>query len=201
MIVLDSKSISDALFSKTQQKVLGLLFGRPDETFYLNEIVRIAGIGKGTIKRELEKMQAAGLVTVTHIGNQNHYQANATCPVYDELLAIVRKTFGIADVLKSALTILDDQIDYAFVYGSIAKGNATVKSDIDLMIIADGLALADIMSVLLAAEASLGRTINPSLYELAEYKSRWQEGNAFITRVMEQPKLWIKGDEHGIRES
>ena len=91
---MDSISLGSALFTKTQQKVLGLLYGKPDTTFYLNEIVRLADIGKGTVKRELEKMQAAGLVTVNRIGNQNHYQANTECPIYGELLDIVRKTFG-----------------------------------------------------------------------------------------------------------
>lgn len=201
MIGLDSTSLGGALFTKTQQKVLGLLFGRPEETFYLNEIVRLADVGKGTIKRELEKMQVAGLVTVNRIGNQNHYQANAECPIYDELLSIVRKTFGVADVLKSALAPLDNQIDFAFVYGSIAKGNATAKSDIDLMVITDSLAYADLMATLSEAERSLGRTINPSVYDLAQFKRKWQEGSAFITRVMEQSRLWIKGDEGGIKES
>ncbi|RKZ85309.1 MAG: transcriptional regulator, partial [Candidatus Parabeggiatoa sp. nov. 3] len=96
-------TIGDALFTKTQQKIMGLLFQKPDTTFYLNEIVRLAGIGKGTIKRELEKMTAAGLLTVKPIGNQKHYQANSSAPVYNELIAITRKTFGIADVIRQTL--------------------------------------------------------------------------------------------------
>lgn len=195
---MEATLLGECLFTKTQQRVLGLLFGRPDETFYLNEIVRLAGVGKGTIKRELERIQTAGLVTVTRIGNQNHYQANAECPIYGELLGIVRKTFGVVDVLKSALLPLDDRIDFAFVYGSIAKGNATAKSDIDLMVVTDSLAYADLMTALTVAEQSLGRIINPSIYDLAQFKRKWQEGSAFITRTMKQPKLWIKGEEGGI---
>lgn len=198
---MDAISLGDALFTKTQQKVLGLLYGKPDATFYLNEIVRLADVGKGTIKRELERMQAAGLVTVNRVGNQNHYQANAECPIYNELLGIVRKTFGVADVLKSALAPLDDQIDYAFVYGSVAKGSAGAGSDIDLLVITDSLSYADLMSALGAAEQSLKRTINPSLYDLAQFKTRRNKGNAFVMRVMEQPKIWIKGSEDGIGEA
>ncbi|NOY71748.1 MAG: transcriptional regulator [Gammaproteobacteria bacterium] len=193
--------LGDALFTKTQQKVLGLLFGKPDETFYFNEIVRLAEVGKGAIKRELESMLAAGLVTVTRIGNQNHYQANAECPIYVELQEIVRKTFGVTDVLKSVLVPLSDSIDFAFVYGSIAKGNAMAKSDIDLMVISESLAYADLMTVLIEAEQSLGRTINPTIYHLAQFKHKWLQGNAFITRVMEQSKLWIKGDESDLGKS
>ncbi|MEK8018460.1 MAG: winged helix-turn-helix domain-containing protein [Candidatus Parabeggiatoa sp.] len=84
-------SIGDALFTKTQQKIMGLLFQKPDTTFYLNEIVRLAGIGKGTIKRELEKMTAAGLLTVKPIGNQKHYQANSSAPVYNGCVPLLAK--------------------------------------------------------------------------------------------------------------
>jgi predicted transcriptional regulator len=128
-------TIGDALFTKTQQKIMSLLFQKPDTTFYLNQIVRQAGIGKGTIKRELEKMTAAGLLTVKHIGNQKHYQANSSAPIYHELVAITRKTFGIANVIRQTLEPIENAIEFAFIYGSIAKATETAKSDIDLMII------------------------------------------------------------------
>lgn len=198
---MDALSSGDALFTKTQQRVLGLLYGKPDESFYLNEIVRQADMGKGTIKRELEKLNAAGLVTRRRIGNQNHYQANANCPIYVELLGIVRKTFGAADVLKSALVPLDDQIDFAFVYGSIAKGGASAGSDVDLMVITDSLSYADLMAALRGAEQTLGRVVNPTIYDKAQFKRRRQAGNAFIVRVMEQPKIWIKGTEDDIEKA
>lgn len=192
--------LGNVLFTKTQQKVLALLFGKPDETFYLNEIVRLAGIGKGTIKRELEKMLSAELLTVTHIGNQNHYQANKRCPIYSDLLNIVRKTFGVAGVLHDALQPLDKDIDLAFVYGSVSKGMDTASSDIDLMVVTNSLAYADVIAELIKAEALLGRSINPTLYDKKQLKSKLESENAFITRVMEQPKIWIKGTDDAIRE-
>ena len=195
-----STSIGDVLFTKTQQKALGLLYGRPDETFYLNEIVRLAGVGKGTIKRELERMQASGIVTVERIGNQNHYQANPDNPIYHELLAIVRKTFGIADVIRTVLAPVFEQIDLAFIYGSIAKGEDTTSSDIDLLVITESLAYTDLMTVLTDAEQSLGRPINPSIYTAGQIKEKLKKKSAFLTRVMEQPKLWVKGDEDDIKE-
>lgn len=179
---------------------MALLFGKPDETFYLNEIVRLAGIGKGTIKRELEKMLSAELLTVTHIGNQNHYQANKRCPIYSDLLNIVRKTFGVAGVLHDALQPLDKDIDLAFVYGSVSKGMDTASSDIDLMVVTNSLAYADVIAELIKAEALLGRSINPTLYDKKQLKSKLESENAFITRVMEQPKIWIKGTDDAIRE-
>jgi len=92
-------SIGDALFTKTQQKVLGLLFGKPDKSFYTNEIMRYASIGRGTVSRELDRLVSAGLLTVTKEGNQNHYQANPKCPIYPELLSIARKTLDEKDRL------------------------------------------------------------------------------------------------------
>ena len=99
-------SIGDALFTKTQQKVLGLLFGEPDKSFYTNEIMRYASIGRGTVSRELDRLVSAGLLTVTKEGNQNHYQANPECPIYPELLSIARKTLDEKDRLVIGGTLL-----------------------------------------------------------------------------------------------
>ncbi|MFA5525187.1 MAG: nucleotidyltransferase domain-containing protein [Tissierellales bacterium] len=194
-------SLGDALFTKTQQKLLGLLYSKPDQSFYLNELVRLAGMGKGTVKRELDRMYAAGIVTCTARGNQHHYQANPKCPIYKDLQSIVRKTVGVADVLALALMPISEQIDFAFVYGSIAKGEAKADSDIDLMVITDTLAYADLMAVLSDAEQILRRPVNPTVYSLVQFNDRRKGSNAFITRVMEQPKIWIKGNENGIGEA
>jgi len=186
-------SVADALFTKTQQRVLSLLFGKPDKSFYTNEIVRWANMGRGTITRELEKLVSSGLLTVSRTGNQKHYQANQNSPVFTELLGIVRKTFGIADVIKQALVSCDEKISLAFVYGSIAKGTDARDSDIDLMLVGEGLSYNDIIELLMPAEDSLQREINPTLYTPAEYQSRLDDGQSFLQRVREQPKLMIKG--------
>ncbi len=198
---MQSASLGDVLFTRTQQKVLELLYGRPDETFYLNEIVRLAAVGKGTIKRELGRMQASGLLTVERIGNQNHYQANKDCPIYTELMGIVRKTFGVADVIREALQPLDKQIELAFVYGSIAKGTDAKTSDIDLMLVGEGLLYGDVMELMVLLEESLQRPINPTIYTPADFTTKMKEGSSFLIRVMEQPKLMIKGVIDDFRES
>jgi len=197
-------SIGDALFTKTQQRVLGLLFGKPEQSYYTNEIVRWAAMGRGTVRRELERLAEAGLLLVSRTGNQLHYQANAGSPVYQELLGIVRKTFGLVDVLRTALLPITDQLDAAFVYGSIAKNEASASSYIDLLVITDSLAYVDVMQVLSAAEQTLGRPVNPSLYTRQQITDKLNRENAFLTRVMEQPKLWVKGSEdvlNGIGQS
>ena len=195
------KSISrlgDALFSTTQQKVLGLLYGHPYETFFVNQILRLTGMGVHTIKRELDRMIGAGILTMRKIGNQHHYQANPECPIYAELLSIVRKTFGVADVIKAALEVHDEQIDLAFVYGSIASAEDRADSDIDLMIVAPDLAYAELMETLAETEQLLGRKINPTIYNVSEVESRLERKDAFFSRVMERPKIWIKGADDDI---
>ena len=196
--MLQATTIADSLFTKTQQKVMGILFRKPDTSFYLNEIVRLADMGKGTIKRELEKMTQARLLTVKRIGNQTHYQANPASPVYDELISISRKTFGLADIICQALQV-DDSIQYAFIYGSIAKGEETAQSDIDLMIIGDDLSYTDMMNLLIPIEKELQRPINPSIYTLEDFKNKLNEKNSFITRVLEQEKINVIGDADAIR--
>ena len=190
-------SIGDTLFTKTQQRVLGLLFGKPDQSYYLNEIVRLAGMGKGTINRELDKMCAAGLLTVTRKGNQNHYQANANSPIFDELRAITQKTFGVMDIVKTALTPVLSTIKMAFIYGSIAKGDEHADSDVDVLLVADDLSYGELMTLFEPAEKALGRAINPTLYTVKEFAERINTNQNFVKKVMEQPKIWLKGEGLG----
>lgn len=193
-------NLGEALFTTTQQKVLGLLYGQPKKSFYLKEILRLTGMGVATIKRELDRMLAVGIVNMTPIGNQHHYQANPDCPLYEEILSIVRKTFGLVDVIRSALAPEEGQIEIAFVYGSIAKGEDTASSDIDLLVITESLAYIDLMKMLASTESILGRPVNPSIYTSSQIKTKLRENNAFVTRIMDQPKLWIKGSDDDIRE-
>ena len=150
-------SLGEALFSKTQRQVLGLLFGTPERSFYLNEIVRIAGVGIGTVQRELEKLACAGLLTVEKIGNQKHYQANHNSPIYDELRGLVVKTFGLADVLRKALEPCLAKISVAFIYGSQAAGTDGASSDIDVMILAEQLSYPELLTAFSGIDSTLGR--------------------------------------------
>ena len=194
-------SLGDALFTKTQQRVLALLYGQSERSFYLNELVRLADIGKGAVARELLKLSDAGILTTTKQGNQTHYQANLNNPIFTELKQIVQKSFGVTDVIKSALTPLLSEIEQAFIYGSIAKGNNHAASDIDLMLIGNGLSYTDIMTTLEGAENDLARTINPTLLTPEEFEQRITTKQSFVTRVMEQPKLWIKPKEADNKET
>lgn len=187
--------LADALFSKVQQRVLGVLFGNPGRSFYANEVIGLAGAGTGAVQRELARLEAARLVNVSRIGNQKHYQANTAAPVFEELRALVLKTSGLADVLREALAPLHPSIRAAFVYGSIAKSEDTAASDIDLMVLSDDLTYADLFAALEQASARLGRKVNPTVYSTQQLVKRTKQGNAFLKRVLGQPKLWLIGAE------
>ena len=193
-----TKGLADALFSRTQQKVLALLFGQPDRSFYATELITMAGAGSGAVQRELAKLEQSGLVTSRRIGNQKHYQANRESPLFAELSGIVRKTVGVAEPLREALHSLASDIRAAFVYGSIAKRSDTSRSDIDLMIVSDKLTYADIYAALEPFALSVNRKVNPTIYTRLELSKRIRAGNAFVRRVLEQPKVWVIGTEHDL---
>ncbi|MNQ87954.1 Nucleotidyltransferase domain protein [compost metagenome] len=174
--------------------MLGLLYGKPGQSFYANEIARWAQVGKGSVMRELDRLQSAGVLTMVRQGNQTHYQANPDCPIYRELLGIVQKTLGIAEQLRQALAPLAGSLAWAFVYGSMAKGTANANSDIDLMLIGDSLHYSDVMERLLPVEERLGRTINPTLYSPEDWRAKYLDGNSFVQRVEQQEKLEILGN-------
>ena len=192
-------SLADALFPKGRQRVLAVLFGNPGRSFYANEVIALAQSGTGAVQRELAALSEAGLLTVTRQGKQKHYQANADAPVFAELRGLVLKTMGLADVLSAALAPLASQIDLAFVYGSVARQQDTAHSDIDLMIVSAGLAYAEVFGALESACATLGRQVNPTLYTPAELAKRISQDNAFVTRVLQQPKIWLIGTEKDIQ--
>jgi predicted nucleotidyltransferase len=190
--------VADALFSKVQQRVLAILFGNHSRSFYANELIALAGSGSGAVQRELSQLAAAGLVTVSRIGNQKHYQANAAAPVFEELRGLVLKTSGLVDVLRSALAPLAGQVKLAFVFGSVAKATDTVTSDIDLLVVSDTLAYGELFAALEPATNRLQRTVNPTMYSKSEIDSRVRAGNPFIKRVLAQPKLWVIGEVDGL---
>ena len=187
--------LADALFSKVQQRVLGILFGNPSRSFYAKEIIRLAQSGTGAVQRELARLHASGLVTVTTVGRQKHYQANPDSPLFSELRALSLKTFALADVLRGALQPVSNEIRAAFVYGSIAKGTDSASSDIDLMVITDTLSYSDLFVALEPATERLSRKVAPTVYSFREFRERVRKENAFVRRVLEQPKVWLIGDE------
>ena len=186
---------ADALFTTTQQRVLGLLFGQPDRSFFATEVISLAEGGSGATQHELARLEATGLIITSRVGNQKHFQANAASPIYAELVGIIAKTVGIAEPLRAALAPLAKKIRTAFVYGSLAKNSDTAHSDIDIMILSDKLSYADVYAVLEKAESRLGRAISPTVQSPAEWKKKLAAKNACTVKLHAQPKLLLIGDE------
>lgn len=178
---------------------MALLFGFPQQSFFLREIARQTNTSAGSVQRELEILSNLGLIERTNRGRLAFYQANAKHPAFQEIRSLIDKTAGTFHVLRNALTPLAGRIALAFVYGSIARGDETAGSDIDLMVVGD-LNFDELLTHLAPAERSLGRPVNPTVYSLKEFKSRIRKGNHFLTSVVRGAKRFLIGDEGELRE-
>lgn len=187
-------SISDLLFpNQYRRKVLGLLLMRPEQQIHLRELARVIGAAPGTLKKELDALCEAGLLRAERVGNQVRFCANTAHPVFPELQALIRKTIGLADALRLSLAPLAGRIDAAFVFGSMASGTESAGSDIDLMVVGDA-GFAEIVDATYAAQATLGREINPKVMSASEWQAKKAERNAFLQDVLNKPRIMLIGD-------
>jgi uncharacterized protein len=191
-------TLSNILFSGGRRSILALLYGHADEQFYLREIARRAGTGIGATQRELRQLSEAGIIHGIRRGHQIYYQANRKNPIFAELKSILAKTSGIRDILLEVLAPLSDRIKLAFVYGSIARGEETSSSDVDLMVVG-GVSFADVASALSESEPKLGREVNPTVYGPREFREKLTAKNHFLSTVVKDKKLFVIGDEHEFR--
>ncbi len=187
-------SISSALFSDSQARVLQWLFGQPERSYHLSELRRLTSLGSASLQRELNRLADAGLVNSERVGNLRRFQANPQSPVYQELASLVRKTLGVVPLLRQALQPLAGRLSKAFIYGSVARQTDTAGSDVDLLLVGENLSLNEILNLLLPLEAQLGRKINPNCYTPAEYAKRVAEPDSFVNRVLAQVTLPLIGD-------
>jgi predicted nucleotidyltransferase len=199
MMTMESISLSDALFSKVQQRVLALIFGQPERSFYTSEIVRTVHSGTGAVERELSRLQRSGLVSVERIGNQKHYRANHESPIFEELQSLVIKTVAVTEPLRKSLEPYSDKIKTAFVYGSVAKGTDTAHSDIDLMVIGDELGYSELYAALQNVESALGRKVSPTFLSLKDWQRKASEKGSFISKINALPKIFIFGSEKNLQ--
>ncbi|HEY4320391.1 MAG TPA: nucleotidyltransferase domain-containing protein [Gemmatimonadales bacterium] len=189
-------SVATLLFGQTRRDILALLLGRPDERFYLREILRSTGGGSGGVQRELKQLVDAGLLNRVREGRQVYFSANRSAEIFPELQSIVQKTAGAVDILRSAFAPLVQQesVALALIYGSVANGTQTARSDIDVLVLGSA-SLAEIVAVTRHAEERLGREVNPSIYPVMEFRRKVKSGAAFLTRVLAGPKLYLAGDD------
>lgn len=189
-------TLSDALFSKSIQAILGQLFLRP-EGMHLRALMSRTGISSASAQRELGKLTEAGLLLREEVGRVLLYKPNPDSPIFSELSAIIRKTFGVADTIKAMLLPFSERIERAFLYGSVAKGLDTAASDIDLLVLAEDLGSADIYPELVVLEARLGRKISLTVYRPAEFRKKIVARNHFLVSVMAGPKIELIGAQDG----
>jgi len=190
-------TMAGVLFTATQQRVLELLFGQPERSFFATELIGLAGSGSGAVQRELQRLTESGLVTVTRKGNQKHYQANRAAPIFEELRGIALKVFGPAEALRAALAPLAKRIHAAWLYGSVAKGTDRAQSDMDVLIVADDLTLEEVYTALRPAEKRLGRTVSPTLYTRKEFERRRTAKNPFLSKVLAGERILLVGEDYG----
>jgi predicted nucleotidyltransferase len=196
---MEEISLSNALFSKVQQRVLALIFGHSDRSFYTSEIVRSIRSGTGAVERELSRLQRSGLISVERIGNQKHYRANHQSPIFEELQSLVLKTVALTEPLRRALQPYSDKIDAAFVYGSVAKGTDTAQSDIDLMVIGDELDYSELYTAAQNAENILGRKVSPIFLSPEDWKRKASQKGSFVNKISALPMMFLFGSEEDLR--
>lgn len=182
------------LFSSYRRQILALLLLRPHERYYLREIARLTGIVPGSLHRELKQLAETGLLVREEAGNQVRYYANQTCPIFEELAGIFRKTIGLADVLYEALQPLDNEIELAFVFGSVAQGQERVASDIDLFVLGS-IDFVAVVSSLADVHARLGREVNPVVMTRDEFVQKCLDGDRFIRRIAGEARIFVIGGE------
>lgn len=187
--------LASLIFSDYRRRVLGLLLLQPDTAYHVRELARLTGTSAGTLHKELSKLTEGGVLRRQAVGNQVRYGANRDCPVFEELASILRKTSGLVDVLADALSSVENQIDLAFVFGSLARGDQTANSDVDVMVVGE-LGFAAVVQLLHPVQEALRREINPVVYSLAEFRHRAVSGDSFIQEVLTKPKLFVVGNEN-----
>mgnify|MGYP000196786052 FL=1 len=192
------QSLPSLLFPEYRRRVLGLLLLRPDEALHGREIARRTGLPAGTITRELTKLAEVGLLKRTKRGNQQVYSADTSGPIFTELASILRKTSGLADVLVQALAPAAPKLRLAFVFGSVARGQETGGSDVDVMLIGD-LGFREAVELLHPCQATLGREVNPKLFSASEFTDK-AATEPFLIDVLAKPKIFLIGNAHDLEE-
>ena len=184
---------ANAIFSDPQARVLRWLFGQPARSFHVSELLRLSGLGSASLQRELKRLDEAGILKSDKVGNQRHFRANRESPVFPELESLVRKTMGAEPLIREALTALGDRLVDGWIYGSVAKGEDSGDSDIDLMLVGRDLTLGEIHACLEPVESSLGRRINPVVYTPREFSRRRDEAGSFVSKVLTLPTIRVAG--------
>lgn len=190
-------SLANALFTDRRSRLFRWLFGLPERSFHLNELLRLTQLGSASLQQELKQLTESGVVRAERIGNLKMFQANPQSPVFKELVSLTRKTVGLQALLSTAILPLRDKLQQAFIYGSVAQQTDTATSDIDLMLVGDGLLLSDVLQCVGSLESELGRKINPTCYTVQEFAKRQADASSFVSKVLQKTTLDLLESQHG----
>jgi uncharacterized protein len=185
----------DALFPRIRQALLAATLLHPEQWWYLSDLAKHLGVRPSSLQRELAALVEAGILSRRQDGNRVYFQPNPACPFLPELQGLLVKTAGVVDVLRDVLSRFATRIDWTFVYGSIARAEELVASDVDLMVVGH-VGLADLTPALRRAEERLGRPVNPILYSREEFATKLRAGHHFLQAVLDGEKLFILGNPH-----
>lgn len=187
------KSLLDALFGKTKKALLTQLYAHPEQGWHLRELARVAGVSSTMLSKEANLLAAAGLILEERDGNRRRIRANPDSPIFEELRGIARKTAGLAEIVGDALQGVAG-IDYAFIFGSVARGEEHAGSDVDVCVVGSARSLA-VNQAMSAVEAAVGRPVNPLVYTLAELRERRESANYFVLTMLGSKKIFLIGDD------
>ncbi len=188
------KNPIEILFGTYRRKVLSLLLLRPDEKFHVREISRLVDVPAGSLHRELKTLAESELLLRTKSGNQVYYQANQECQIHAELAGLFRKTTGLADVIREALTPLFETIEVAFIFGSVAQGKERAGSDVDLFLVGE-VSFTDVVGALADVHQQLGREVNPVIMSRDDFIKK-AASDPFVMRLLDEIKIYVRGDQH-----
>lgn len=182
-------SLARAIFSDRQARLFRWLFGQPERSFFLNELLRLSGLSSASLQQELNRLTLASVVLSTRRGNLRVFQANPASPLYPELVSLTRKICGVETGLTQSIEPLRPKLSRALIYGSVARQEDTSASDVDVMLVGAGLSLAEVLQHLQSAEEALGRKVNPTCYTLQEFEQRRADPDSFVNKVLAQPTI------------
>jgi predicted nucleotidyltransferase len=186
--------LAESLWPKGRRRVLGLLLANPDQQWHLRDLARTTNLAPATVQREVTGLHRAGILSRQRTGRQVYYRANRDCPIFYELRGIVIKTLGPAELLGRLLGEFGDQVQLALIFGSLARGEDSPESDVDLLVIGS-LPVQSLTAPLREAEAELAREINPVVMRSDELARRVASGDHLVGAIMRDPKLFLIGDE------
>ena len=194
-----AKDALAALFpGQLRKKLLIRTFLEDHERFHASGLARLLAVSRGALSRELADLTRAGILRQSRLGNQVLYQANREAPFFPELRGLIQKTAGVVPALRDVLLQFEDKLDFAFVFGSVAKGLDQPDSDIDLMLIGDHIT-GRMKAELRIALKEFGRDLDVQDMTLNQYNALLQQESPFILEVLGGPVIMLIGEEDELK--